>query len=133
MTISSSSSPAVGPTFRIPKSSMISKGTVDSSSMCSLRFPSRAASAISSEQDVRFAVDHTIALTDDGLSDGPERGDSVRYRVGLRRARLHGDRRKGRGQIEDQASIHLPVEVEVEVVESPLWIAELCLLANRQR
>ena len=48
MTISSSSSAAVGPNLRIPKSSMISKGTVASSSMCSLCFPSRAASAISS-------------------------------------------------------------------------------------
>jgi hypothetical protein len=48
MTISSNSSAAVGPSLRIPKSSMISRGTVASSSMCSLRFPSRAASAISS-------------------------------------------------------------------------------------
>ena len=38
--------------------------------MCSLRFPSRAASAISSEQEVCFAVDHPITLTDDRLSDG---------------------------------------------------------------
>ena len=38
-----------------------------SSSMCSLRFPSRAASAISSS---RTCADHPIALADDRLPDG---------------------------------------------------------------
>jgi hypothetical protein len=32
------------------------------------------------------------------------------------------------GQVEDQTAIHLLVEVEVEVVESPLWVAKLGLL-----
>src|SRR5260370_40041049 len=32
------------------------------------------------------------------------------------------------GQVEEQTAIHLLVEVEVEVVEAPLWIAKLGLL-----
>jgi hypothetical protein len=32
------------------------------------------------------------------------------------------------GQVEDQTAIHLLVEVEVEVVEAPLWVAKLGLL-----
>jgi len=31
------------------------------------------------------------------------------------------------GQVEDQTAIHLLVEVEVEVVEAPLWVAKLGL------
>src|SRR5260370_21372289 len=34
------------------------------------------------------------------------------------------------GQVEDQTAIHLLVEVEVEVVESPLWVAKLGLLGS---
>jgi hypothetical protein len=49
---------------------MISKGTVASSSMCSLRFPSRAAFGDFLQQDMRFTLDHPIALADDSLSDG---------------------------------------------------------------
>jgi hypothetical protein len=32
------------------------------------------------------------------------------------------------GQVEDQTAIHLLIEVEVEVVEAPLWVAKLGLL-----
>jgi hypothetical protein len=39
---------------------------------------------------------------------------------------MAGDER-GCGQIEDQASIHLPVEIEIEVIQRPLRIAKLCL------
>ena len=34
------------------------------------------------------------------------------------------------GQVEDQTAIHLLVEVEVEVVEAPLWVAKLGLLGS---
>src|SRR5690349_4952818 len=32
--------------------------------------------------------------------------------------------KSARGQIEDQAAVHLRVECKVEVVQSPLWVAE---------
>src|SRR5260370_11228955 len=32
------------------------------------------------------------------------------------------------GQVEDQTAIHLLMDVEVEVVEAPLWVAKLGLL-----
>jgi len=60
---------AVGPYFTHPKSSMISRGHGARTSMCSLRFPSRAASRFP-RQDVRLTVDHPIALADDRLPDG---------------------------------------------------------------
>ena len=40
---------------------------------------------------------------------------------------MPGDEGAG-GQVEDQTAIHLLVEVEVEVVEAPLWVAKLGLL-----
>src|SRR6516165_5774475 len=55
-------SATVGPNLRIPKSSMISKCTVASSSMYSLRLPSSGRLGDFLQQDAGLAVDHSIAL-----------------------------------------------------------------------
>jgi len=95
--------------------------------MCSLRVPSRVASASSSSK-VGFAIEHAVALLDGGMADG------------LRQVTLAGAGRtekqgifvacdeRASGQIEDQATIHLLVESEVEVIESLVRVAELGLL-----
>ena len=81
------------------------------------------------EQGMGLAVDHPIALLDGRLSDGlgkmtlPAAGWTEKQSVFMA-----GDEGAG-GQIEDQTAIHLLVEIEVEVVEGPLWIAKLGLLA----
>ena len=68
--ISKSSSAAVRDNLRMPKSSMISKGTVTRHSMCCLRVPSFGGFGEFIEQGMGLAVEHTIALLDGGLSDG---------------------------------------------------------------
>src|SRR5579883_2299796 len=128
MTISSRSSAAVSGSLRMPRSSMISSGTVTSESMCSLRVPSMLASASSSSK-VGFAVEHAIALLDDSLSDGlrqvtfPAPGWTEKQAI-----LVTGDEGAG-GQVEDQTAIHFGVEGEVEVVQGLLRVAKGRLLA----
>ena len=105
MTISSNSSVAVGPNLRIPKSSMMSSGTVDSSSMLLFAFSVQGRFGDFPEQDVRLPVDHPIALADDRLLDGlgemtfPGAGRTQKKCIFAASDEL------GRRQIEDQAPI----------------------------
>ena len=103
----------------------MSNGTVTRISMCSLRVPSRVASASSSSKSVGLAIEHAVALLDGGVADG------------LRKVTLAGwtekqgvfvacDESAG-GEIENQAAIHLLVKGEVEVVEGLLGVGELGL------
>src|SRR6266850_8461326 len=77
------------------------------------------------KQDVCLAVDHPIALADDGLPDGLGQmafaGAGWTWKECIFAARDE----RGRRQIEDQAPIHLLVEVEIKVVEGHLRIAKL--------
>ena len=70
MMISRSSSAAVSGSLRIPRSSMISRGTVPRNSMHSLCVPSSVASEKFIKQRVRLAVEHAITLLNGGLADG---------------------------------------------------------------
>jgi len=105
---------------------MISNGTVVISSRYSLRLPSSAHRQLL-QQGVGFAIENTVALLDNGVSDGlcavtfpaPRRtkkqgifplSDPVRC-----------------GQFEDQVAIHPGIELEVEVVQALVGIAELRL------
>ena len=81
------------------------------------------------KQDVRFAVDHPIPLCDHCLSDSLSQvtltgaGWTQKQSIFMARHELSG------GQIENQAPIHLLVEIEIEVVERFLWITELRLFS----
>jgi len=71
MIICSRSSAAVCGSFRMPKSSMISSGTVATDGMYSLRVPSAIGQYV--EQDMSFAIKHLAALLNRSLSDGLRR------------------------------------------------------------
>src|SRR5271165_523037 len=119
MMISSSSSAAVRGSLRIPRSSMMSRGTVTRNSMCSLRVPSSVASA-SSSRKLWVSVEHAVSLLDGGLSDGLGQV-ALASAGGTEKQCVFAARDKaGSSQIEDQAAIHLLVESEVEVVEGLL-------------
>ena len=76
------------------------------------------------KQDVRFAIQHFVALLDGALADG------------LRQVALAGSAgaekqcifalvdEGGGGQVEDQTAIHFRIEGEVEVIESSVGIAK---------
>src|ERR1700691_4744810 len=80
------------------------------------------------QQDVRFAIQHAIALLDDSVP------------VGLCAVTLTASTRTkeqcvlppsdpcGGGQVEDQTAVHLWVELEVEVIQLLVWVTELRLL-----
>src|SRR6476660_7277547 len=76
---------------------------------------------------MRLAVDHPIALADDGLPDGL--GQMALAGAGRTKKKciFAASDERGRRQIEDQAPVHLLVEVEIEVVERNLRIAKLRL------
>ena len=81
------------------------------------------------KQGVGLAVEHAIALLDGRLADGL--GQVAFAGAGRSKKQsifMAGNEGAG-SQIEDQAAIHLLVEVEVEVVESLLGVTELRLLA----
>jgi hypothetical protein len=73
---------------------------------------------------VRFAIQHFVALLNGALADG------------LRQVALAGSARAekqrvfalvdecGGGQVEHQTAIHFRIEVEVEVIQSPVGIAK---------
>jgi hypothetical protein len=79
------------------------------------------------EQDMRLTVDHPIALADDGLPDGL--GQMAFPGAGWTKKKciFATSDERGRHQIEDQAPVHLLVEVEIEVVGRNLLIAKLRL------
>jgi hypothetical protein len=62
MMISSRSSAAVWGSLRMPKSSMMSRATVETDSMYCLRVPSAGRLGQFFEQDVGFAIEHLVAL-----------------------------------------------------------------------
>src|SRR5881628_494357 len=80
------------------------------------------------EEDVGLAVDDAVALVDEGAAEGlrevtlPRAGRAEEDRVLVR-----GEEAAG-GELEDEAALHLLVEVEVEAVERLVGVAELGLL-----
>src|SRR5689334_6205135 len=118
------SSAAVSGSFRIPKSSTMSSGTVVSDSMNSLRVPSTMVSAKSSSQHVGLAVEHAVALLNGSLSD---RLRQVAFSRSTRTEKQCvfplGDE-NSRSQIEDQTAIHLGVKTKIEIVERVLRVTE---------
>ena len=80
------------------------------------------------QQDVRLAVEHAVALLDDRVADGL--GDvalAASGRAEEQRVFASADP-GGSSQVEDQTAIHLWIELEVEVVELLVCVAELRLL-----
>ena len=103
---------------------MIRSGTVASSVKSAFRVPSTAASAISSEQGVGFAVDHAIALLDRGAAD--RLGEMALAGAGWaekERVLALLDEARGR-EVEDERAVHLLVEVEIEILERAIGVAE---------
>jgi len=102
---------------------MESRGTVESSSICSLRVPSSSASAISLSNG--GAIEHTIPLLDCGQADGlsqvtlPGAGRPQKQSVFVPGNEIGGS------EIEGQTAIHLLVEIEIEVVEC-VQVAKAC-------
>ena len=81
------------------------------------------------QQDVRFAIQHAVALLDGGLADGLGQVTLARA-AGTEKQRIFPLADEGaRGQVEDQAAIHLRIEGEVEVVQRLVRIAEGGLFA----
>src|SRR3974377_1406753 len=82
---------------------------------------------------MRFTVDHPIALADDRLPDSL--GQVTFARAGWTQKKgvlMASDERCGR-QIEDQAAIHLLVEVEIEVIERHLGSRNCACFRRRSR
>src|ERR1700687_2269476 len=80
------------------------------------------------EQDVRFAMQHAVALLDHRMPDGL--GD-VTFSATCRAKKkcvFAASDPCGRGQVEDQTAVHLWIELEVEVIELLVSITELRLL-----
>jgi hypothetical protein len=72
-----------------------------------------------------FTIHDAIALLNGGLANGlSEMTLAGAGRAEKQAVLMFGDE-VGRGQVEDEAAVHLLVEVEVEVIERLLWIAEL--------
>src|SRR5262249_22964154 len=76
------------------------------------------------EQDVGFAIQHTIALQDRSLPDGL-RQVTLAGSTGAEKQRIFAlvDKRAG-GQVEHQTAIDFRVEGEVEVIERTVGIAK---------
>jgi hypothetical protein len=77
---------------------------------------------------VGFAVEHAVTLLDGGVADGLRQVTLASAgRTEKQGVFVACDKSTG-GEIEDQAAIHLLIEVKVEVVEGLLRVAELSLL-----
>ena len=108
---------------------MMSSGTVATDSMYCLRVPSSVGVGQFFQQDVRLAIEHSVALLDGGLADGL-RQMALAGAAWTEKQRVFAAVDEGAGgQVEDQAAIHLRVEGEVEVVEGLVGIAEAGLFA----
>ena len=77
---------------------------------------------------MRFAIQHAIALLDDGVSDGLRAVTFAAARRTKKQGVFAPSDPAGGGQIEDQTAIHLGVELEVEVIQLLVGVAELRLL-----
>jgi len=70
------------------------------------------------EQSVGFAIQHAVALLDDGVSDGLCAVTFAACQAGRgNKASFALSDPACRGQIENQTAIHLWIELEVEVIE----------------
>ena len=69
------------------------------------------------QQDVRFAIQHAIALLNRGLPDGLCQVAFARASGTEEQSIFALADERGGGQIEDQAAIHFRIEGEVEVIE----------------
>ena len=80
------------------------------------------------QQDVRFAIEHTIALLDDRVSDGLGTVALAASSWAKKKCVFAPSDPGGGGQVEDQTAVHLWIELEVEVIELLVCVAELRLL-----
>ena len=122
------SSAVVWGSLRMPRSSMMSRGTRVSSSRRALRVSARVASASSSRKVWRFAVEDAVALLDCGAADGL--GNVALARTGRAEKQsvfALGDEAGG-GELEDERAVDFLVEGEVEAVEGAVGVAESGLL-----
>src|SRR6202166_3946966 len=112
MMISSSSSAAVSGSLRIPRSSR--NGGQQVHKLLALAIERGISQFF--QQRVGFAIQHTVALLDDGVSDGL---CAVTFPA-PRRAKEQGIFTLSDpvrcGQFEDQVAIHPGIELEVEIV-----------------
>src|ERR1700733_548537 len=69
------------------------------------------------QQDVRFAIQHAIALLDDLVPDGLGAVTLTASTRTKEQCVLPPSDPRGSGQVEDKAAIHLRIELEVEVIE----------------
>ena len=69
------------------------------------------------QQDVRFSIQHAIALLDDRVPDGPGAVTLTASSRTQEQCILPPSDRCGSGQVEDQTAVHLWIELEVEVIE----------------
>jgi hypothetical protein len=79
------------------------------------------------QQCVGFAIQHAVALLDDGVPDGLCAVTFAAARWTKKQGIFALSDPVRRGQFEDQIAIHLGVELEVEVVQALVGIAELRL------
>src|SRR5438034_11540901 len=78
---------------------------------------------------MRFAIHHAIALQDGGLADSLRQVALARA-AGAEKQRIFPlGKERARGQVKDQAAIHLRIEGEVEVVQRLVHVAERGLFA----
>src|ERR1017187_2456937 len=125
MMISSRSSAAVSGSLRMPKSSMVSSGVVVRDSMNCLRVPAvgdRLGQIV--QQHVRLTVQHAVALLDGGWPYGLCQRRFARSAVPEKQGVFPFAEEGAGGQVEDQATIHLRIEGEVEVVQGLVRVAE---------
>jgi hypothetical protein len=76
---------------------------------------------------VRLAIEHAISLLDDSVTDGLSKMTLPRAWWPFKQAVFAPFHPAGGSQIEDQVAVHLGVELEVEVVQPLVRIAEACL------
>jgi hypothetical protein len=80
------------------------------------------------QQDVRFAIQHAIALLDDGVPDGLGAVALSASSWAKKKCVFPPSDPCRSGQVEDKNAVHLWIELEVEVIELLVWVTELRLL-----
>jgi len=73
---------------------------------------------------MRFAVEDTVALLDDGQADGLGQVTLAGARGAEKESVLVLGDEPGGGELEDQAAVHFLVEVEIEGIEALPLVAE---------
>ena len=81
------------------------------------------------QQDVGFAVEHAVTLLDRGLTDGLSQMTLATSTWAEKQNIFPLGDESARGQVEDQAAIHLGVEGEIEIVQGLVRVAKPGLLA----